>query len=264
MKKIKIYSKLRNDIPDFGNLSKCDIEKEIIHDTNNKIVIFELKEQLMSILNGISKDEEFELYCLAPNAMLVSITYILKKLGYKFRYIPKATDEQDWGWKNSNIKYPDLTKYIVKKTDFIQFERYNKACIILSGKYNISEKSNEVFLDKELIIVNNGDDYSGENIITVTHNLILENTFESLVDKNSFNKFCENIDEIFNDLSEFKDLKQVHIISSIPSIGLLYLGEKISDDKYDNIVFYIYNYKDNVYKLGSILNSKLIIGDKNV
>lgn len=265
MKKIKIYSKIRNDIPDFGNLPKCDKEKEIIHNTNNKIVISELKDQLMLVLDDISKDEEFELYCLAPNAMLVSITYILKKLGYKFTYIPKPTDEENWGWKDINIKEQDLDKFIIKKTDFIKFERYNKACIILTGKYNISEKSNKVFCDKESIIVNKGNDYSGNNIITVTHNLKLEeDTFKSLVNKNCFNKFRENIDDIFNDLCQFKDLKEVHIISSIPAIGLLYLGEKMSDAKYDNIVFYIYNYKDDAYKLGSILNSKLLIGEKNV
>ena len=61
---------------------------------------------------------------------------------------------------------------------------------------------------------------------------------------------------------KYKNLKEVHILSSIPSNGLLYLGKKMASYEYDHLNFYIYNYsKDNDrYELGTILNTNLLEG----
>lgn len=52
----------------------------------------------------------------------------------------------------------------------------------------------------------------------------------------------------------------MHILSSIPANGLLYVGKKMSDYKYDYLNFYIYNYSkdNNRYELGAILNNNLL------
>lgn len=258
MKKIKIFSKVRNEMRAFGNLANIDKEIEIknIYDSNNAIK--NLEQQILENFKDIKKDEELELYCIATNSILVSITYILKKLGYKFSIIPKSTDSDYWGWTSSPNKEIELNKFITIKSKKEILNRYNKACIILHGKHNIENKSDILYIENngknQTIVVNKGKDTSGLNIITVTHTLKLEkDSFKGLESLYTFNLFKNKIDDIFNELLNL-NVKEVHIISSIPAIGLLYIGEKILEFK--NIKFFIYDYhKNNIYILGSILNN---------
>ena len=258
MKKIKLFSEIRKKIPDFGNLINMDKEIEIknIYDSNN--AINNLEQQILENFKDIEKDEELELYCIATNSILVSITYILKKFGYKFSIMPKSTDSDHWGWTSTHNKEIELNKFITIKSKKLILNRYNKACIILYGKYNIENKSDILYIEhngkNQTIVVNKGKDPSGLNIITVTHTLKLEeDSFKGLESLCTFNLFKNKIDDIFNELLNF-NVKDVHIISSIPAIGLLYIGEKILEFK--NMRFFIYDYhKDNIYILGSILNN---------
>lgn len=82
------------------------------------------------------------------------------------------------------------------------------------------------------------------------------------MNKKCYDIFRQKIDEIFEDILKYKTLKEVHILSSIPANGLLYVGQKMADGKYDHLNFYIYNYSsdNNRYELGAILNTNLLEG----
>ena len=119
----------------------------------------------------------------------------------------------------------------------------------------------EVYKDNENLIINKGFDYSYTNIITITHEIRLqENSDKSLVNKKCYDIFVSEINSIFNDIISYKNIKEVHILSSIPANGLLYLGKKMASYKNNHLTFYIYNYSsnNNRYELGTILNSNLI------
>lgn len=95
----------------------------------------------------------------------------------------------------------------------------------------------------------------------MTHQVILEeHSHKSLVNKRCYYLFTKKIDEIFDDIVKYRNLEEVHILSSIPANGLLYVGQKMADYKYDYLTFYIYNYSsdNNRYELGAILNSNLL------
>lgn len=257
--KIQILHKIRNKEPNFGNLE--NIDKKIEYESHD---IYKITEYIKNNLKN--KGEEFELYALGPNSILVSTTYILSKLGYKFKLIPKPTDSEQWGWledNNSNIEFKSKVKYIGKK---ILIENSGKACIVLSGKYNIDIKSNQVYMSNDQIVINKDIDSNGLNVVTLSHKLTLdENNYRSLATKSGFLNFQIEIEKILLELSNINNLKEIHIISSIPAIGLLYLGEAIS--KFDinkDISFFIYNYLENdIYQLGNILN-KSIIQEKKI
>lgn len=132
--------------------------------------------------------------------------------------------------------------------------------IILSGQSNINDIE-QVYKDDKNLILNKGFDYSYSNIITITHQVILEEySHKSLVNKRCYYLFTKKIDEIFDDIVKYRNLEEVYILSSIPANGLLYVGQKMADYKYDYLTFYIYNYNsdNNRYELGAILNSNLL------
>ncbi len=134
--------------------------------------------------------------------------------------------------------------------------------IILSGESNI-DNIDQVYKDDKNLIINKGFDYSYSNIITITHQIILEEySHKSLLNKKCYDLFTKKIDEIFNDILKYKNLEEIHILSSIPANGLLYVGQKIANYRYDHLKFYIYNYSsdNNRYELGAILNTNLFEG----
>lgn len=265
MKKIKIFSKIREKVPDFGDLQNVYLEIDLSehcaknHDTKN--AVRELYDTLLSKLeNGkVLKNEKFELYCIAPNSILVSISYILTKLGYNFCFYPKPTDSKIWGWDNHDIKDSELSNFINNRSAQIEIRRHEKACVILSGKFDISEVDT-VEQGNENLIINKDSIKNGKNIIRVSHYLKLEEcSYKSLSNKIYYDKFEENITKMFDELSSFESLNEAHIISSIPANGLLCIGKIIADKKYDYLKFYIYSYdKDNTYKLGNILYNNLL------
>ena len=121
--------------------------------------------------------------------------------------------------------------------------------IILSGRSNV-DNIEEVYKDNENLIINKGFDYSYTNIITITHEIRLqENSDKSLVNKKCYDIFVSEINSIFNDIVSYKNIKEVHI-----------LRKKMASYKNNHLTFYIYNYisNNNRYELGTILNSNLI------
>ena len=165
------------------------------------------------------------------------------------------------GIKDIEIDSPELTSFIKSKSNIMRIDNINHPIgIILSGQSNI-EGVEQVYKDDKNLIINKGFDYSYSNIITITHQIILEeHSHKSLVNKRCYDVFTKKIDEIFNDILKYRNLEEVHILSSIPANGLLYVRKKMADDKYDHLNFYIYNYSsdNNRYELGAILNSNLL------
>lgn len=265
MKKIKIFSEIRGEIPDFGDLQgvylEINLSEHCAKNHDKKNAVRELYDTLLHKLeNGkVLKNEKFELYCIAPNSILVSISYILTKLGYNFCFYPKPTDSKIWGWDNHDIKDSELSNFINNRITQIEIRRHEKACIILSGKFDISEVDT-VEQGNEILIINKGSIEHGKNIIRVSHYLKLEEcSYKSLSNKIYYERFEENIIKIFDELSLFDLLSEVHIISSIPANGLLCIGKIMANKKYDSLKFYIYSYdKDDTYKLGSILDNNLL------
>ena len=211
-------------------------------------VIKKLKNIILSKFkeNNISKDNKIVLYAIAQNSILVSIAYILKKYEYDFTFLPKPKDSTSWGFKDIEIDSPELTSFIKSKSNIMRIDNINHPIgIILSGQSNI-EGVEQVYKDDKNLIINKGFDYSYSNIITITHQIILEeHSHKSLVNKRCYDVFTKKIDEIFNDILKYKTLEEVHILSSIPANGLLYVGQKMADDKYDHLNFYIYNYSSD-------------------
>ena len=249
---------------------EIDLNKEYNEYENEKIneidnVIKKLKNIILSKFKekNITKDHKIVLYAISPNSILVSIAYILEKCGYNFIFLPKPKDSLSWGFKDIEIDEPELKSFVESKSNIIRIDNINHPIgIILSGQSNI-DNIDQVYKDDKNLIVNKGFDYSYSNIITITHQIVLEEySHKSLVNKECYYLFTKKIDEIFNDILKYKNLEEVHILSSIPANGLLYVGQKMADDQYDHLTFYIYNYisDNNRYELGAILNSNLIEG----
>ena len=274
IKRIKISHSIRGVSQNFGELPEMDLEidldkeyKDYKNEKDNELdnVIKKLNNILLSKLKekNITAKDNIVLYAIAPNSILVSIAYILEKHQYHFNFLPKPKDSVSWGFKDIEIDEPELKSFIDSKSNVLRIDNIDHPIgIILSGKSNI-DNIDQVYKDDKNLIINKGFDYSYSNIITITHQLILEeHSHKSLLNKHYYYLFTKKIDEIFEDILKYKNLKEVHILSSIPSNGLLYLGKKMASYEYDHLNFYIYNYsKDNDrYELGTILNTNLLEG----
>ena len=272
IKRVKIFHSIRGNAQNFGEMPPIDLEidldkeyKEYKNEKENKIdnVIKKLKNIILSKFKekNITKDYPIVLYAIAPNSILVSIAYILEKYGYNFVFLPKPKDSLSWGFKDIEIDEPELKSFIESKSNVMRIDNINHPIgIILSGQSNINDIE-QVYKDDKNLILNKGFDYSYSNIITITHQVILEeHSHKSLVNKRCYYLFTKKIDEIFDDIVKYRNLEEVHILSSIPANGLLYVGQKMADYKCDYLTFYIYNYSsdNNRYELGAILNSNLL------
>ena len=234
-------------------MKKLNVTDNVIKKLKN-IIISKLEEK------NISKENKIVLYAIAPNSILVSIAFILDKFEYDFIFLPKPKDSMSWGFKDIEIDEPELKSFIESKSNIMRIDNINTPIgIILSGQSNI-DNVEQVYKDNQNLIINKGYDYSYSNIITITHKIILEeHSHKSLLNRHCYELFTKKIDEIFNDILKYKKLEEVHILSSIPANGLLYVGQKMANYKYDHLNFYIYNYSkdNNRYELGTILNSNL-------
>ena len=266
-KNIKIFHSIRGVSQNFGEIPKIDLEIDLDKEYNiykdNDNVIKKLKNIIISKLeeSNITKQDKIILYAIAPNSILVSIAFILEKYKYNFDFLPKPKDSLIWGYRDIDINDPELINFIDSKSTQLRISNINQPIgIILSGRSNI-DNIEEVYKDNENLIINKGFDYSYTNIITITHEIRLqENSDKSLVNKKCYDIFVSEINSIFNDIVSYENIKEVHILSSIPANGLLYLGKKIASYKNNHLTFYIYNYSshNNRYELGAILNSNLI------
>ena len=267
-KNIKIFHSIRGVSQNFGEMPKIDLEIDLDNEYNiykykDDNIIRKLKNIIISKLEAanITKQDKIMLYAIAPNSILVSIAYILEKYKYNFDFLPKPKDSLVWGYRDIDITDPELTNFIESKSTQLRISNINQPIgIILSGRSNV-DNIEEVYKDNENLIINKGFDYSYTNIITITHQIRLqENSDKSLVNKKCYDIFVSEINSIFNDIVSYQNIKEVHILSSIPANGLLYLGKKMASYKNNHLTFYIYNYSSNNkrYELGAILNSNLI------
>ena len=267
-KNIKIFHSIRGVSQNFGEMPRIDLEIDLdneynIYKNKNDNVIKKLKNIIISKLeeSNITKQDKIILYAIAPNSILVSIAFILEKYKYNFDFLPKPKDSLVWGYRDIDINDPELINFIESKSTQLRISNINQPIgIILSGQSNV-DNIEEVYKDNENLIINKGFDYSYTNIITITHEIRLqENSDKSLVNKKCYDIFVSEINSIFNDIVSYQNIKEVHILSSIPANGLLYLGKKIASYKNNHLTFYIYNYSSNNsrYELGAILNSNLI------
>ena len=267
-KNIKIFHSIRGVSQNFGEMPKIDLEIDLDNEYNiykykDDNIIRKLKNIIISKLEeaNITRQDKIMLYAIAPNSILVSIAYILEKYKYNFDFLPKPKDSLVWGYRDIDITDPELTNFIESKSTQLRISNINQPIgIILSGRSNV-DNIEEVYKDNENLIINKGFDYSYTNIITITHQIRLqENSDKSLVNKKCYDIFVSEINSIFNDIVSYQNIKEVHILSSIPANGLLYLGKKMASYKNNHLTFYIYNYSSNNkrYELGAILNSNLI------
>ncbi|WP_232472945.1 SAVED domain-containing protein [Brachyspira pilosicoli] len=273
-KNVKIFHSIRGLSQNFGEIPKVDLEINLDNEYNiykykDDNIIKKLKNIIISKLEeaNITKQDKIMLYAIAPNSILVSIAFILEKYKYNFDFLPKPKDSLVWGYSDIDISDPELTNFIESKSTQLRISNINHPIgIILSGRSNV-DNIEEVYKDNENLIINKGFDYSYTNIITITHEIRLqENSDKSLVNKKCYEIFVNEINSIFNDIVSYKNIKEVHILSSIPANGLLYLGKKIADYKNNHLIFYIYNYisHNDRYELGAILNGNLIDADSNI
>ena len=273
-KNIKIFHSIRGVSQNFGEMPKIDLEINLDKEYNtykekNDNIIKKLQNIIISKLekSDITKQDNIMLYAIAPNSILVSIAFILEKYKYNFDFLPKPKDSLVWGYRDIDISEPELTNFIESKSTQLRISNTNQPIgIILSGRSNV-DNIEEVYKDNENLIINKGFDYSYTNIITITHQIRLqENSDKSLVNKKCYDIFVSEINSIFNDIASYKNINEVHILSSIPANGLLYLGKKIADDKNNHLIFYIYNYisHNDRYELGAILNGNLIDVKSNI
>lgn len=267
-KNVKIFHSIRGVSQNFGEIPKVDLEIDLDNEYNiykykDDNIIKKLKNIIISKLEeaNITKQDKIILYAIAPNSILVSIAYILEKYKYNFDFLPKPKDSLVWGYRDIDIADQELTNFIESKSTQLRISNINQPIgIILSGRSNV-DNIEEVYKDNENLIINKGFDYSYTNIITITHEIRLqENSDKSLVNKKCYDIFVSEINSIFNDIVSYKNIKEVHILNSIPANGLLYLGKKMASYKNNHLTFYIYNYisNNNRYELGTILNSNLI------
>ena len=232
-KNIKIFHSIRGVSQNFGEIPKIDLEIDLDKEYNiykdNDNVIKKLKNIIISKLeeSNITKQDKIILYAIAPNSILVSISFILEKYKYNFDFLPKPKDSLIWGYRDIDINDQELTNFIDSKSTQLRISNINQPIgIILSGRSNV-DNIEEVYKDNENLIINKGFDYSYTNIITITHEIRLqENSDKSLVNKKCYDIFVSEVNSIFNDIVSYENIKEVHILSSIPANGLLYLGKK--------------------------------------
>ncbi len=255
---ILIKYMIRDKYPDFGNIPLDCIELDLYAalDTKETDIANLYKPVKQFVNDNALSGKKCMLYLLAPNSVSVAVSFLLSKLKVDFEFLPKSTDSDEWGYRGDEININKTVNFIKKyKIDDLSNK---KICIKLIGKFNISGKRDIIFeSNKKTYFVTKEIKSNSNNILHVAYVLRLPEIYNSLTNKNTCKKFKENIDEILDNLLE-NSITKVHILSSIPIYGLIYLGKKISEEPFRDIEFIIYNpiINDNIYEYqaGTILS----------
>lgn len=79
--------------------------------------------------SNITKQDKIILYAIAPNSILVSISFILEKYKYNFDFLPKPKDSLIWGYRDIDINDPELTNFIDSKSTQLRISNINQPIV---------------------------------------------------------------------------------------------------------------------------------------
>lgn len=256
---LAIWYPIRDKNPDMGNLpGNClhlDLKKKLGDKPPSLNYVTPV---LMSFFkeHHLSTETPLRLYCVGPNQLLIGISYLLSKGRYTFEFEPKSTDSKKWGFiPDKDTEIQDHHSFIEPKPSSITLNRH-KVCVSLMGKFNLPGEKEVWQGDKVLFTQCMTEDLGDENRLHITHRLKLPQNYHSLSSKKSCQQFKKEIKSILDELLERK-AKEIHILSSIPAQGLLYLGQLLSAEPYRDMEFYLYNYMGSDYKLGDVISTKI-------
>lgn len=134
-KNIKIFHSIRGVSQNFGEIPKIDLEIDLDKEYNiykdNDNVIKKLKNIIISKLeeSNITKQDKIILYAIAPNSILVSISFILEKYKYNFDFLPKPKDSLIWGYRDIDINDQELTNFIDSKSTQLRISNINQPIV---------------------------------------------------------------------------------------------------------------------------------------
>ena len=254
---IMIGHKIRGKYPDFGD-ANADAELNLSEKLNGKETDFaNIYEHLKKFVidNDIYKEKNNCLYLIAPNSVTVSVSFILTKFGLHFDFYPKPTNSIHWRYTATDEKNIQKIKNFITNDN-----KTNKdICIKLIGKFDISGEQS-VYLGEGTIYTTQlcGTDKGKE--LNITHILKLPTIYDSLTNKNSCDLFKKNINTILESLND-NSITRIHVLSSIPTYGLIYLGQAMSKEICRDMEFILYNaFEDKtnkyIYKAGTILSTE--------
>lgn len=272
MKNIVIKHSMRDNEPNLGNIPKdhifIDLDKELnakyiktSNLTDKTLKMTNVYPIILKILitNDIKHNEEFTLYCVAPNSVLVGISYYLTLAGYNFNFLPKPTNEENWGYRDNTKtknKVPTYMQPIIKGATYkSKMEDEKEACIILNGAYDVSP-DNMVRIGNATLCTSNKYTGEHEKKLNVIFKFGFQNEgFSTLVTQESFEYLQKEIVKMFDKVNEY-GIEKLHILNSIPANGLLLLGRWMALHKLrEKVTFFLYNfYVNDEYEIGDIIS----------
>ena len=242
MKKIAIQCEIREEARDPNFPEDCvfiDLTQVLSGKKPTLEYIFPILIRFLKD-NEIVKSEIFELYLVAPNSVCVAIPFILTVMKYKYICIPKPNDEglveKEETWKHQETRETRILSRAENPVD-----QYTKnVYVAFNGKFEITQEKTELYEELNYIVK------------------LLPPKYNTLASESNIEDFKSKCEELFCRTLHNNLQSSIHLIPSIPAVGLMELGCLFAKMDVVNRNIYVYNYKVNSYGVGDVFSIKHI------